>query len=513
LAGQIRVGLWALYLLWTAVRAGGAELEAGPLVHEFSLTLRPGHRLEAAGPFFFSQQSGGERSIGVPPLFSLVEDAEVDSREFDVLYPLLTYDRYGPEFRWQLLQLLSFAGGERLKDEAAERRVTIFPVYFQQRSTNAVDNYTAVFPLYGTLKNRLFRDEIRFVLFPLYGQTQRRLSPSRVEVTTDNYLYPFFHLRRGDGLRGWQFWPLAGHETKAVTTRINDFGELELVAGHETGFVLWPFYLHSHQGIGTDNPGRTVASLPWFSLERSRLRDTTIVLWPFFIHTDDRARRYREWDLPWPLIVFARPTGPPVDSPAVLRRWPASQFAGGSGKTVTRVFPLFGQAYTERLLSEFYLWPLYKRNRAHVPPLDRDRWRLLLYLYSDLTEKNLDTGAALRRRDLWPVFTWRADREGCERLQVLAPLEPILPNNKSIERNWSPLWSLWRAEADLQTGARSQSLLWNVYRREETPEARKCSLLFGLFRYQSSAEGTRWRLFPLPAVQSPPAPAAAAGAN
>jgi hypothetical protein len=111
------------------------------------------------------------------------------------------------------------------------------------------------------------------------------------------------------------------------------------------------------------------------------------------------------------------------------------------------------------------------------------------------------------------VFTWRADREGRERLQVLAPVEPILPNNKSIERNWSPLWSLWRAEADLQTGARSQSLLWNVYRREETPEARKCSLLFGLFRYQSSAAGTRWRLFPLPAVQSPPAPAAAAGAN
>jgi len=84
----------------------------------------------------------------------------------------------------------------------------LFPIYFQQRSPDPGLNYTAVVPFYGRLENRLFRDEIRFVLFPLYGQSRKK------DVVTDNYLYPFFHVRHGDALQGWQFWPLAGYDTK-----------------------------------------------------------------------------------------------------------------------------------------------------------------------------------------------------------------------------------------------------------------------------------------------------------
>ena len=51
------------------------------------------------------------------------------------------------------------------------------------------------FPLYGHLQNRLFRDEIFFVLFPVYGESRKR------DVVTDNYLYPFFHLRHGEACR------------------------------------------------------------------------------------------------------------------------------------------------------------------------------------------------------------------------------------------------------------------------------------------------------------------------
>ena len=64
------------------------------------------------------------------------------------------------------------------------------------------------FPLYGHIRDRLFRDEIFFVLFPIYGESRKR------DVVTDNYLYPFFHLRLGEGLQGWQFWPLIGSEHK-----------------------------------------------------------------------------------------------------------------------------------------------------------------------------------------------------------------------------------------------------------------------------------------------------------
>ena len=120
------------------------------------------------------------------------------------------------------------------------------------------------------------------------------------------------------------------------------------------------------------------------------------------------------------------------------------------------------------------------------------------YLFGNLTEKNIDTGAVRHRVDLWPLFTWQRDFNGKERLQILAPIEPVLPNNRGVERNWSPLWSLWRSEGNPKTGAASQSLLWNFYRRDTTPTAKKCSLLLGLFQYQSDSETKRLRLFYVP---------------
>ena len=472
---SIKLAKCALFC-WLSLMVGqtrplcaGDSPSVGPLFDRSSLTLDPGERTEAAGPFFYHQQKDSEQLLAVPPFFSHMRDTSVDAEEFDFLYPVLTYDRYGAEFRWQLFQLLSFAGGQDQREVSAQR-FTLFPLYFQQRSPDPEKNYTAIFPFYGHLKNRLFRDEIRFVLFPFYGESRKR------DVVTDNYLYPVVHLRRGEALHGWQCWPLAGHEHKDVTTRTNGFGDTEIIGGHDKLFALWPVFSDETAGIGTDNPQKQLMVLPACSVLRSPKRDATTVLWPFFTSIDDREKKYHEWEGPWPIVVVAR----------------------GEGKTTTRVWPLFGRAHNATQESDFYLWPLYKFNRVKAAPLDRQRTRILYFLYSDVTEKNTDTGGEYHRTDFWPLFTHRRDFNGNTRLQILAPLEPFLPNNKSAERDYSPLWSVWRSEKNPKTGAASQSLLWNLYRRDTTPTARKCSLFFGLFQYQSDAESQRLRICYVP---------------
>lgn len=158
---------------------------AGPLFDEFGLTLAPGHRIEALGPFFYSEQEETQRIWAVPPLLSYTRDPATESKEFDFLYPVLTYNRYGGQYRWQVFEVLSFAGGPTQR-ETARDRFTLFPLYFQQRSSDTNQNYTAVFPVYGHLKHRLFRDDIFFALFPLYSETRKK------DVVTDNYLWPLF---------------------------------------------------------------------------------------------------------------------------------------------------------------------------------------------------------------------------------------------------------------------------------------------------------------------------------
>lgn len=466
---------------------------AGLLFDQFPLTLEQGQRTEAAGPFFYEMRREADWMAAVPPLFSHTV-SDTDSEEFDILYPLLTYDRFGREYRWQLMQLLSLSGGQN-QAEVPRERFTIFPFYFQQRSPDTNLNYTAVFPFYGHLKQRIFRSEIDFVAWPVYVKTVRRKSVSalpddpflavpyryfqavRGDVTTYNYFYPFFHLRYGDGLKGWQFWPFYGRERKEVTTSTNVWGDLETTPGHDKTFVLWPLYADQKREIGTTNELRQQFLIPFYSCFRSPGRDSTSYLWPLGVTvTEDRDRKYREVDAPWPFIVFAH----------------------GEGKTTSRVWPLFSRSSNTNLESNTYLWPLYKYNRLRNAPLDRERTRILWFVYSFVSEKNTETGKASGRVDLWPLFAHRRGLNGSTRLQVLALLEPILPTNKSIERDWSPIWSLWRSENNATNGATSQSLLWNLFRRDTTATTKKCSLLFGLFQYSSQPEGKRWRFFYVP---------------
>ncbi len=414
----------------------------------------------------------------MPPLWSDARDSVADFEEFDLLYPLLTMDRFGTERRFQIGQLFSFAAGKNQKEDA-QHRFTLFPFYFQQRSTDTNLNYTALFPVYGHLKDRLFKDDIQFTMFPLYSKTRKR------DVETKNYIFPFFHLRHGDGLRGWQLWPLVGHEQKIPTECKKLFDTVEAIPGHDKWFAAWPFYFNIRTDIGSTNEGHELTSIPFYSEFRSPQRDSTTVLWPFFNVIDDRVKKYHERQMPWPFIIFAR----------------------GEGKTTSRVWPFYSQSHDATQESDFYMWPIYKYNRLHADPLDRERTRIFFFLYSDIIQRNTETGKFLRRSDFFPFYTYHRDYNGDERLQVLAPVEPFLPNNKSIERNYSPLWSFWRAERNGTTGAHGESLFWNLYRHEEKSDAEKYSLLFGFLRYQSGVDGDRWRLFYIPFGKAePPAP-------
>jgi len=460
-------------MLALALNAGpvfaGNSIHAGPLFDEFPLTLDSGQRTEILGPFFYNQQLDSEKTWALPPFFSHDADPAVESREDDFLYPLATFESYGQEYRWQLFQLLAFAGGQDSQGQET-RRVTIFPIYFQQRSPVTNENYTALIPFYGHYENHLFRDDVSFVMFPLYSETRKK------DVVNDNYLYPFFNTRRGDGMRGWQFWPFFGEEHKVVTTVTNDFGDVETIGGHDQYFVLWPFYFWQNNGIGTDDPEKFRAVFPLWVYSRSPQRDATSVLWPFFNWANDRSKKYREWQMPWPFIDIAR----------------------GPGKTITRVFPFFSRAHNDTLESDFYLWPFYKYDGIHADPLDRRHTRILFYLFQNVTEKNTETGKEKKRVDLWPLFVYHRGFEGGSRLQIFAPLESFVPDNRGIERNWAPLWSLWRSEKNPATGASSQSLLWNLYRFDKTTDSRQCSFLFGLFQYQSKPEGKMVKLFYIP---------------
>jgi len=481
-------------LLGTAAGHPAADMDvpvgAGPLYCRFPLTLETGVRTEILGPLWSRQEVWPEPpaepadepanppaattvqeaavTLALAPLFSSVRRPAVDAFSWDFLYPLLTYDRYGREHRLQLAQLVTLSGGQS-QDGVNARTTSVFPFFYARRSEDPTRDYTAFWPVYGRIEQRLLRDEIRFVLWPLYVQTRKQ------DVVTDNYVVPIVHRRQGDGLRGWQVWPLAGHETKTPRLRTNDLGFVETVPGHDKLFALWPFFFTHHTGLGTTNATHQRVFLPFYSLLESPAKDSRTYLWPLGpTWLDDRAGQYRQWAAPWPFIVFAR----------------------GKGKHTDRVFPLFSHSRIRDTETWSCLWPLYWHRAVRSESGSSDRTRVGLVLYTDTHEQRSGQAIETHRTGLWPLFIAHRDREGNERFQFPAPVETILGDNPSVRRNWSPLWAVWRAEKNRRTGASSQSFLWNLYRRDATSQSTKCSLLFGLLQYESGPDGSGWHLLP-----------------
>jgi len=196
---------------------------------------------------------------------------------------------------------------------------------------------------------------------------------------------------------------------------------------------------------------------------------------------DDREKNYHEWQALWPAVVFAR----------------------GPGKTTSRVLPFFSVASNTNLESESYMWPVYHHSRIKADPLDRQRTQILFFLFSHVVDRSTETGVWRRRIDLWPLFTHKRDLKGNTRLQILAPIEPVLPENTSIEREYAPVWSLWRSERNAENGATSQSLLWNLYRRQTTRSSSRVSAFFGLYQSRRDAAGQDLKVFFIPFKKHP----------
>lgn len=455
----------------------------GPLLAEFDLTLHPGTGIDAAGPIWGRRESDGISTWRFSPVIAYESEPMVERTEWEFLYPLVSYDRFGTEWKVHLLQMAYLSGGGTVDGEIKERQ-TIFPFFFRQSSTRETNDYIAIVPFYGRLKNRLFRDEVRFAALPIWLETRKR------GVVTENWLFPFFHTRRGGGVSGWQVWPLVGHETKEPTVRTNVIDEPEVVPGHQRWFTLWPFVLSDRSGLGGPNPVTNLFLFPTHLRTRSPQMDHT--WWFFFTHRTNRVAKFEEWAYPWPFFGHAR----------------------GPGKHANRIFPLWGRAASATQQSDFVGWPFYTHRRTRNGTLDRERHRLLYFGYSDLREEDTASGKAFRRRDLWPLFTWRHERDGRERLQILAPIEGILPNNKSVERLYSPVWSVWRHESNPGTQSSAQSFLWNLWRREKRGDDTRASAVFGLVQTQKLDGRRTWRILGIgPRAKPFNPPAAPTGAS
>lgn len=420
----------------------------GPLLNMREDGSREVKEVEGLGPFITYQREKQRKEFGLHPFFYLLMDKEKDLSEFEFLYPIVTYKRNEESKKFQMfLYLLSYESGLK-EGKFREKDFTLFPLIFARKSEDSGRSFFAFFPIYGDMRDKFSKDEIEFFLFPLFLRT------TNDKFVNYSFLWPFFGYYTGEGQEGFRFWPFFGYRKRGQILKED--------------FILWPLYVSKHwvyYGKETDY----LSFFPFYSTFRSSEREQNTYLWPFFSYLRDRDKNIERWDVPWPILNITR-----------------------GSKSENRFFPFYANEKGKTYEEGFFLWPLYRYETLTLEDFMRTRRDFLLFLYSDIEEKPiLEGGREGRRISLWPIFTYRRDREGNKNFFMFSLFEPFL-SNKRLDRNYSSLWRIyqWQRSKD---GNWFMSFFWNTIRfqNEEDQIEIKVHPIVPLFSLESSEKGSK----------------------
>lgn len=427
--------------------------------------------LSLLGPIVKFQRHKEERDVAVRPFFYKKSFDNGQASSTHVLYPLAYSENTPAAETTQVLQL--FRKNVYRKQEEAEREKStmLFPFYISGES-DKYGPYRAVFPFYGDIYERFWRDEYHFFMFPFYGSTVNR------GTTTRHYLWPIFSTTKGENEDGFGVFPLYGQSQKAGV--------------YEKRYALWPVYKSEKTGLDTDNPTTRKIVFPLYAATDSPKVTSRTYLWPFFGYTENREKDFEEVRYLWPLVTRVR----------------------GEQRDKKSFLPFYSHETTPTGEKSWYLWPLYKHEELQSDIFRQDIDRVLFFLYRSNYEYWPKDGNDRRRTALWPLFIYQKSTDGVRSFSLPAPVEPILPDKEGIERNWAPLWRVYQRRWD-DAGNSASSLLWNLYWHErrgnelafelfplvsyrDTAKERELKLLKGLISLKRSGEEQALNLFWLP---------------
>jgi hypothetical protein len=453
-------GLTPFLWLGMAMAAGAAEAPwsmvwDGGVFASAMADADGNERFRAAGPFWEEAEGAGGMSLRAQPrpLFTRAADPATKRAAWDALWPVASGKTFGEQKSWRILTAY-FLDQDR-RDANTRYRFWLLPLWFHGRDDDG-SRYAALFPLGGEIRNILWKDRIRFVLWPLWASSEVN------DVRTVNVLWPFFsRTTTPDGhLTQLRVFPFYGHS-------VNE-------GQYEKRMALWPIWTHARY-VHPKAEGTAWVLFPLCGRVNLNTQKGWMFLPPLFQHI--RGEQMSRTYFPWPF--YQRETG---------------------YRERLVVWPLYGRRQDGALKRQYWLWPLVNREendwgRRHVlrwsvVPVwscatQRESWLPSERAAAEARGEPLpEPRVRAQRAKAWPLFSRQYDLdEGAYRLR--APDLWPGPTPPGVERNWAPIWTLLDYRA---RGERSDlDVLWGLYRQVRREGGARTFSLFPLWKHERTA--------------------------
>ena len=453
----------------------------------------------AAGPLIFRKpraDADGNTASGFRPLWVQLHNPEGKFRAGYFLYPLFSYSVDENTYKWSVFELIrrtdrraSAAPVKSVYEQNGE--FEIFPFWFSRQTGDGELSYKALFPIYGTIKNKLGFERLSWTLFPLYVRNEKR------GAITTSTPWPFIRVTRG-AAHGWGVWPLFNYVDRPGVSR------------HET--YLWPLgYNLTRYPAPDDPPGtpprRDIGALPFYARSTGPGYINEDYAWPFFGYTERmRPTRYSERRYFWPFLVQGR-------GDHLIDRWA----------------PFYTHSINKGVDKHWFMWPLVRHAQWDEQDIRRERSQFLYFVYWHEQQRAAGRPHApvAQLTHVWPLVSKWDNGAGRRQWQFPSPLEVFFPGNEKVRQTWTPLVTLARYDRTAPGDART-SLLWNFISWEKhaaeersefhvgplfsvarQAEEKRVAIGNGLFGFRRPA-GRGWRMFwwdfPEKPATNPPAP-------
>jgi len=501
---RLAAGFGVAMLLGAGAKAQERERNTWPLKVEQTDAAGRSEGWTAGGPFVFKRPSPtteGDTMSGFRPFWVQTIGPNGELRAVWSLYPLFSYTADADTYRWTLFDLIRRTDRKATAappDHPLAPRggeFDVWPFWFSRQTGDPEMSYRALFPIAGTIKNRLGFERLSWLPFPLYV-----VSETRGAVTTSTP-WPFVRVTRG-AAHGFALWPLFGRQERPGVSR--------------TEFYLWPLAYNNTKQPAPDAPpgtppGRQIAVLPFYARSTGPGLVSEDFLWPFFGHTEVTApKAYHETRYFWPFLVQGR----------------------GDERHVNRWGPFYTHSTIKGYDKTWYMWPLVRRAQWNDNGLAETKTQLLWFLYWSHEQRSARHPElpAAEVRHIWPLYSGWDNGAGRRQWQVLSPFEVFFPGNEKVRQTWTPFAALvrhdQRAPGDTRTSLLWNAVTWERRASEQSSEfhlgpllsvdrhadSRRIALGNGLLSWKCGPRGAGWRFFWLdfPAKQAtvpaPPAP-------
>lgn len=384
-----------------------------------ALPLREGEFRFRLGPFFeYASENGTNTCFAIRPFFSRVHDPRANRSITDVVWPLTHDIRTDTTVSGRVATV--FYRSNTSDPERPDWTFSIPPFWVNGQGREDGKPYWGLFPIYGRIPRLVFIEDVRWTLFPLYLHYQ---TSAKIPIERDYILWPFFSLKHDEDVSRWGLWPIFGTKyEKDVSSR----------------YAFWPIWTERIYHSEVKN-GHAWMLFPLAQRIDADSEQGFGVLPPFFFYsrTTQGAKLVR---FPWP---FERYTDPNEDTWRFWRLWGRTHRGTRKGWWFLHPILTSQQQVTDNVrTSRFRFFPFYASDRDGVSDI-HGQWRERSHYWR-----------------IWPfVSQASSENAGLERKAlVLFPLR----DTPSVDRNWAPFWTIYRADREPQHNTTHHELFWGL---------------------------------------------------